>query len=243
MRRRVRSAPARRRWWPCCCLPALGSPRSSGPTSRISASSGAAVSCGSPGRTAAAGAWPSPVRPRRGSMPTSLSDPAAQAATDRPARGRPARGSPASPACRGASCSPPRPEDGCSPRMCGGSCAASPPGGPPGPPGLPPRPAGDASLVRDVVPRRRRLAPRPPEGHGPRRHAYHPSVRPRSAGTRTLTRGRGRRVPGRRLAARRRKRAAQPLAQLADEPAGEPAEARHSPTSAGVALVIRMSSA
>ena len=43
------------------------------------------------------------------------------------------------------------------------------------------RPGSDAALVRDAVPRRRRVAQRAAGGHGARRSAHHPPLRPRAS--------------------------------------------------------------
>ena len=45
-------------------------------------------------------------------------------------------------------------------------------------PDQPPGTAHDAALICGTVPRCRRVTPRPPERHGPRRLAHHPAVRP-----------------------------------------------------------------
>jgi site-specific recombinase XerD len=64
-----------------------------------------------------------------------------------------------------------------------------------GRPDRPARPGSDAALVRDAVPRRRRVPQRAAGGDGARRPAHHPSLRPRASASQPIPRRPASRLP------------------------------------------------
>ena len=147
---------ARTTLWLSCCSPAPGCPRSSAPTSGISAPNG-----GTGARVTRANGRPEPRTPRPGCFPDRRLSRRAPRPGRRPGAVRhPHRGTAV---CR---------------RRAAGRAPPRHAGRPARRPGQPPRTAHDAALIRGAVPRCRPVTPRSPERPGVRRTTHHPAVRP-----------------------------------------------------------------